>query len=181
MLNRTPTQVSWQPLHSGEEFQLAQPSGEYIGIRCLPVTVCGRFPSYVQKPEHLASEEATLGLVLTSKTGRSVGYFPVVGQISGELREQFENLDVLFFDGTFWSEEELIQVQGSGQRDYEMGHIPVGGDTCTLRQLADLSTPRKVYIHINNTNPVLNEAGPEYRAIRDAGWELAEDGWQVTL
>jgi len=62
-----------------------------------------------------------------------------------------------------------------------MGHIPVGGEAGSLCQLRELQAERKLYIHINNTNPMLNEAGPEYRAARDAGWELAEDGWQVTL
>ena len=60
-------------------------------------------------------------------------------------------------------------------------HVPVGGEDGTLRQLEGLRTPRKMYIHINNTNPMLNEAGAEYRAMREAGWELAEDGCQFTL
>jgi len=72
-------------------------------------------------------------------------------------------------------------VQGSGQRAREMGHVPVGGSEGTLAQLAGLTVPRKMYIHINNTNPMLNEAGLEYRQVRDAGWELAEDGCQFNL
>ena len=62
-----------------------------------------------------------------------------------------------------------------------MGHIPVGGEDGSLCQLAGLRVQRKLYIHINNTNPMLNETSPEYRAVREAGWELAEDGWQATL
>jgi hypothetical protein len=60
----------------------------------------------------------------------------------------------------------------------QMGHIPV---SCSLAQLAQLQRPRKIYIHINNTNPMLNEAGREYEQVRDAGWEIAEDGWQFEL
>ena len=62
-----------------------------------------------------------------------------------------------------------------------MGHVPVSGPEGTLSRLAQLRRPRKIYLHINNTNPMLNEAGPEYRQVRDAGWEIAEDGWQFEL
>ena len=68
-----------------------------------------------------------------------------------------------------------------GQRAAEMGHIPVGSEQGTLRQLAGLTSSRRMYIHINNTNPMLNEASSEFHAVRDAGWELAEDGCQLTL
>jgi pyrroloquinoline quinone biosynthesis protein B len=180
-LNRVPTQVCWQPLRPREEFQLRLPSGQASGIQCRTVALSDRYPSYVPHPEKLTAEEATLGFILTSQEGRSVGYFPVVGSITEELQECFDRVDLLLLDGTFWSEDELIQVQGSGQTAREMGHVPVGGEAGSLRQLAGVRAGRKMYFHINNTNPMLNEAGPEYRAVRDAGWELAEDGWQVTL
>jgi len=181
MLNRVPQQVCWQSCCPGEKFHLTLPSGQEGGIQCQPVALSDRYPSYVFHPEKLTAEEATLGFVLTSKEGRSIGYFPGVGGITEELRESLERVDLLLFDGTFWSEEELKQVQGSAQRAHEMGHIPVGGEAGSLCQLAGLRAGRKLYFHVNNTNPMLNEAGPEYRAVRDAGWELAEDGWQVTL
>ena len=82
------------------------------------------------------------------------------------------------FDGTFWSDNELIHIQGSGQTAQQMGHVPV---SLSLEKLAQLRRPRKIYVHINNTNPMLNEAGPEYRQARDAGWEIAEDGWRFDL
>jgi pyrroloquinoline quinone biosynthesis protein B len=88
---------------------------------------------------------------------------------------------VLLFDGTFWSDDELIHIQGSGQTALQMGHVPVSSAEGSLVQLAGLQHPRKIYVHINNTNPMLNEAGPEYRHVREAGWEIAEDGWQFDL
>ncbi len=181
MLNRAPKQVCWQSLRPGQEFQLKLPTGEEGGILCQPLALSDRYPSYVLHPEKLPAEDATLGCILTSKEGRSVGYFPVVGGITEEVRAHLERVDLLLFDGTFWSEEELMQVQGSAQRAHDMGHIPVGGEAGSSCQLRGIRAGRKLYIHINNTNPMLNEAGPEYRAVRDAGWELAEDGWQVTL
>ena len=110
-----------------------------------------------------------------------MGFFPQLALLTPEVKSVFAKLDCLLLDGTFWSDDELIRLQGSGQRAREMGHIPVGGEDGTLQQLAELSTPRKMYIHINNTNPMLNEAGAEYRAVRDAGWELAEDGCHFKL
>ena len=88
---------------------------------------------------------------------------------------------MLLFDGTFWSDDELIRIQGSGQTARQMGHVPVSSSTEAWRSWRNCSRPRKIYMHINNTNPMLNEAGPEYRQVRDAGWEIAEDGWQFEL
>jgi pyrroloquinoline quinone biosynthesis protein B len=181
MLNRKPKQVCWQTLRAGDEFQLRLLSGEELGIRCHPVAISDRYPGYICHADKLAPEDATLGLILTSKEGRRLGYFPGVPAISKTLHERLEGVDLLLFDGTFWSEDELVQVRGSGQRARQMGHIPVGGDGGSLRQLAGIRAGRKLYIHVNNTNPMLNQSGPEYQAIRDAGWELAEDGWLVTL
>ena len=110
-----------------------------------------------------------------------MGFFPQLAKLTPELKGLFATLDCLLLDGTFWSDDELIQLQGFGQRAYEMGHVPVGGENGTLRQLAGLTKPRKMYIHINNTNPMLNEAGAEYRQVRDSGWELAEDGCHLSL
>jgi pyrroloquinoline quinone biosynthesis protein B len=181
MLNRVPDQVIWQNLHPGDEFSLTLPSGEEAGLDCRAIPISDRYPSYVCRPDKLNPGDATIGLILTSKNGRSLGYFPGVGTITEELLKLLQSLDLLLFDGTFWSEDELIQLRGSGQSAHDMGHIPVGGEFGSLRQLAGLRSRRKLYIHINNTNPMLNEAGPEYRAVRDAGWDLAEDGCQVTL
>jgi pyrroloquinoline quinone biosynthesis protein B len=86
--------------------------------------------------------------------------------------------DLLLFDGTFWSDDELQHLQGSGETAHQMGHIPVEE---SLRLLKNIEVGRKMFIHLNNTNPMLNEASPEYHAVRQAGWEVAEDNWQLEL
>jgi pyrroloquinoline quinone biosynthesis protein B len=103
---------------------------------------------------------------------------PAVPQLDNALLQQLDTCDILLFDGTFWSDDELIRVQGSGQTAQQMGHIPV---ETTLVKLAGVRRPRKIFLHINNTNPMLDEASPQYRQVRDAGWEVAEDGWQFDL
>jgi pyrroloquinoline quinone biosynthesis protein B len=94
---------------------------------------------------------------------------------------RLESVDVLLFDGTFWSDDELIRIQGQGATAREMGHIPVSSEQGSLRRLAGLRRPRKIFVHVNNTNPMLNESGPEFAQARAAGWEIAEDGWRFEL
>jgi pyrroloquinoline quinone biosynthesis protein B len=179
MLNRVPDQVRWNSIAAGESFALKSVDGANSGIDCRPVALCSRFPAYVKEPS--ASDDATLGFVLSDSSGTTLGFFPQLPKLTPELKSLFATLDCLLLDGTFWSDDELIRLQGSGQSARDMGHIPVGGEDGTLRQLAGLTKPRKMYIHINNTNPILNEAGPEYRTVRDSGWELAEDGCHFNL
>jgi pyrroloquinoline quinone biosynthesis protein B len=98
--------------------------------------------------------------------------------VDNALLAEFDACDVLLFDGTFWSNDELIRMNGSGQTAQQMGHIPVEE---TLVKLAGVRRPRKIFLHINNTNPMLDKASDEHRRGRDAGWEIAEDGWQFNL
>jgi pyrroloquinoline quinone biosynthesis protein B len=179
MLNRVADQVRWNTIHAREHFPLKFLTGDRCGIDCQPVALSSRFPAYAAGLP--PSDEATLGLVLATPSGATLGFFPQLPKLTPELKSLFATLDCLLLDGTFWSDDELIRLQGSGQHAHQMGHIPVGGEDGTLRQLAGLTKPRKMYIHINNTNPMLNEAGAEYRAVRDSGWELAEDGCHFNL
>jgi len=179
MLNRVADQVHWSTIRAGVRFTLKSVIGNDSGIGCMPIAVSSSYPAYANRVPQ--SDEAVVGLILTAPSGATLGFFPQLSDINPILLSLFAKLDCLLLDGTFWSDDELIRLQGSGQRAREMGHITVGGEDGTLHQLAELSTPRKMYIHINNTNPMLNEAGAEYRAVRDAGWELAEDGCHFTL
>ena len=80
----------------------------------------------------------------------------------------------MFFDGTFWSSDELIARSASARkRAEEMAHWPIGGPSGSLAQLAVCGAARRVYIHINNTNPILREDRPERAAVVAAGWEIA--------
>jgi pyrroloquinoline quinone biosynthesis protein B len=179
MLNRVKDQVRWNPIRPSENFSLLTVSGNESGITCRAIPLSPRGAAYAKTT--LQSEEAVLGLVLTSLSSKTLGFFPQLPKLTSELMSLFASVDCLLLDGTFWSDDELVQLQGQGQRATEMGHIPVGGEQGTLRQLAELTRPRRMYIHINNTNPVLNEAGAEYCSVRNAGWDLAEDGCHFTL
>jgi len=122
-----------------------------------------------------------LGLIVESPSGKRLAYMPAVPQIDDALLKEADSADVLLCDGTFWSDDELIRLEGSGQTSREMGHVPVSSSEGSLEKLAHLRRPRKIYVHINNSNPMLDEASVEYRQVREAGWEIAEDGWQFDL
>ena len=187
MLNRAAEQVSWTELEPGPAVNLKDAHGFDSRLRCEAISLGSKFPAYVRPERHavLAGREVLLGLIIGSSAGSSggktLGYFPSVPALDNDLLARLEGLDLLFFDGTFWSDDELIRVQGSGQTARQMGHLPVGSAGGSMERLAGLRRPRKMFVHINNTNPMLNESSEEYRQVRAAGWELAEDGWQCQL
>lgn len=181
MLNRVPEQVVWKDINPDEEFLLE--FRDCSGVRCQATSLGSRFPAYVtsEQQRKLLAQEASVGLVLESREGKRIGYFPAVPEINGTLLGILESCDLIFFDGTFWSDDELSLVRGNGQTAREMGHIPISSSGGSLKNLGGLRRPRKVFFHINNTNPMLDESGKEYCMVREAGWEIAEDGWQLNL
>jgi pyrroloquinoline quinone biosynthesis protein B len=179
MLNRSENQVRWNTIRPEHEFRLQSVEGSDCGITCRAVQLSSRYPTYADLTPH--GDAALVGLVLKSPAGKTLGFFPQLPLLTDELKRLFASFDCLLLDGTFWSNDELIRVQGAAQTALEMGHIPVGGKEGTLSRLSDLATPRRMYIHINNTNPMLNETSPEHRAVREAEWELAYDTWHISL
>src|SRR5262245_64595325 len=114
-------------------------------------------------------------------TGRRLAYFPAVGGLTAMVDKAIADADLVFFDGTFWSPDEL-PAQGLGaKRASDMAHLPVGGPDGSLQALHGLRAPRRIYIPVNNTNPLLREDSAERRVTHDAGWEIAWDGMEVSL
>jgi pyrroloquinoline quinone biosynthesis protein B len=179
MLNRVEPQVVWTSMNSGAPFPLLSADGKDSGLRCEAHYLSGRYPKYVKsEAANLARDEATAALFFESASGKRVAYVPAVGSLSDALLAKIHHADLLLFDGTFWSDDELLRLQGSGETAHQMGHIPVEE---SLRLLKNIEVGRKMFIHLNNTNPILNEASLEYQAVRQAGWEVAEDNWQLEL
>jgi pyrroloquinoline quinone biosynthesis protein B len=183
MLNRVPVQVAWTEIGSAGSFPLLAAAGADSGISCTVFSLGSRYPAYVsqERTASLKPEEALLGVILASSSGKRFAYMPAVPVVDDSLLRRLEGADLLLFDGTFWSDDELIRVQGSGSTARQMGHVPVSGAEGSMRKLAGLRRPRKVFVHVNNTNPMLDESGPEYREVRAAGWEMAQDGWSFDL
>lgn len=183
MLNRVPNQVLWTEIRIGQTFPLVGVQGDESVTGASIFSMGERYPPYVppKRAVSLQPAEASLGVIVESASGGRLAYLPTVPKIDNSLLQRLETVDLLLFDGTFWSNDELVRVQGSGPTAREMGHVPVSGADGSLRMLASLRHPRKIFIHINNTNPMLDEAGPEYREVRAAGWEIAEDGTRFDI
>lgn len=179
MLNRVEPQVVWTPINSEAPFPLLSADGNDSGLRCEVLYLSGRYPKYVKaQAAKLDLAQAGAALFFKSASGARVAYLPAVGNVNDALLEKIEGADLLLFDGTFWSDDELIRVQGGGETAHQMGHIPVKE---SLSLLKDIKVGRRMFIHLNNTNPILNETSAEHRAVRQAGWEVAEDNCQPEL
>jgi pyrroloquinoline quinone biosynthesis protein B len=183
MLNRISDQARWTDIVPAKPFQLVCVNGNSCGLQCETLPLPSHYPAYVtnHRAAQLVPCEALQGIIIEDKSGKKLAFMPAVPQVSDDLLEQLESVDLLFFDGTFWSDDELIGIQGHGPTAREMGHIAVSSAQGSLHRLAELRRPRKVFLHINNTNPMLDESSDQYRQIQTAGWQLAEDGWNIQL
>ena len=91
----------------------------------------------------------------------------------------YESCDAILVDGTFWSDAELSSTHSGTPLARAIGHIPMSGEDGTIALLAGSRRPQKIFIHLNNTNPVLDPRSAEYNQVIDAGWEIGHDGWQL--
>jgi pyrroloquinoline quinone biosynthesis protein B len=119
-------------------------------------------------------------LIKDSATGKSLYYAPGLGEIEPHVREALNQADCVLVDGTFWQHDEMERAGISKKRALEMGHLPQSGTDGMILELADLKA-RKILIHINNTNPILDEASVERQTLSDAGIEVAHDGLLISL
>ena len=136
-------------------------------------------PKYM-KPSH--NEVWAIGLTFRdTATGGVLTYAPVLSELTDSLRERFESSDCILVDGTFWLDDELLRLGISTRSAKMMGHLPLGGSDGSLPQLKMLKRPRKILIHINNTNPIHQPDSEERRSVEEAGLEVGYDGLTIEL
>ncbi|WP_273845719.1 pyrroloquinoline quinone biosynthesis protein PqqB [Rubrobacter calidifluminis] len=166
------TSVGWRRVVAGEEAQLGGGLLLYQAFE-VPTRKQARFGG---------GRESVIGYRITDgRAGGSLVYLPGVQELTEGVLDQIERSSCLLFDGTCWRDDELIRLGVSGKSSREMGHLPVGGEDGSLKRLSALDIPRKIYVHINNTNPILLEDSPERRAVEEAGLEVAEDGMELEV
>ena len=115
------------------------------------------------------------------KRGKSLFYAPGLAEIERHVQPFLEDSDCVMVDGTFWTDDEMIQLGVSKKRARDIGHLPQSGAGGMIEVLKPLKASRKVLIHINNTNPILNEDSPERRELDSLAIEVAYDGMDITL
>lgn len=177
MLARVPNQLTWVKIRPGEAFTL---NGK---VTCTPIPLSGSLPYYAHKVDTDgldASEpgQATLGLLLEAD-GHRLAYTPSVPEVTETLRSIYDSCDIILVDGTFWSDAELNRTHSGTPLARSIGHVPMSGDYGTVALLAEITRPKKLFVHINNTNPVLDSRSAEYKSVIDAGWQIGQDGWQL--
>ena len=177
-LRRTPSQLAVGTLPLGSEVALRDRSGAATGL------VASAFPARGKSPPHLAARryerEDNVGFSIRDEaTGESIAFAPCVGEVDDAIVAAVDGASALLFDGTFWSEDELARVAPGAPSARAMGHVPVSGRDGTLALLARVRARRRLFVHVNNTNPMLNDDGAERAEVRAAGWDVAHDGMEV--
>jgi pyrroloquinoline quinone biosynthesis protein B len=151
------------------------------GIEARLFAVPGKLPLYLEgeTPETNIESAANVGIELTADSAR-LAFVPGCASVPAALKERLGRSDVLFFDATLFVDDEMIQ-SGTGEKTgRRMGHMPIHGPDGSLAAL-DGTAARRIYIHINNTNPILVADSPERRRVVAADWMVAEDGMEVAV
>ena len=169
--------------YSGAEWQTLQPERarelEGSSLTVEPFETGGDAPRYLDGSD--VELQASGFVFRDSATGGVVTYAPGLARLDGAVLTRFAASDVVLVDGTFWQDDELARLGISARSARDMGHLPLSGPGGTLAALERLERPRKVLVHINNTNPILLEDSPEREAVHRAGVEVAYDGLEIEL
>ncbi|WP_112873126.1 pyrroloquinoline quinone biosynthesis protein PqqB [Paracoccus endophyticus] len=150
------------------------------GLGATIFAVPGKVPLYLEgetvQTDLLA--ETTVGVEL-SANGRRALYIPGCADLPDWLAQRIAGADLVLFDGTLWSDDEMIRAGLGTKTSRRMGHLPVSGPEGSLARLT--APARRVYVHVNNSNPLCDPASPESAQVRAAGWQVAHDGMEITL
>jgi len=169
------TAMARRAVNPGERFMLP---GE---IAASLFTVPGKAPLYLEgeAPETAVESAGNVGVEF-ERAGAHVAFVPGAAAVSPAMLERFRRADLILFDGTLFADDEMLRMGIGTKTGRRMGHMPIDGADGTVRALQDLRA-RRIFIHINNSNPILVEGSPERAKVEAAGWEVAEDGMEVTL
>src|SRR6202451_1330640 len=159
----------------GERFRLGH------GIEAELFIVPGKVPLYLEgdDPDTASESSANVGVEISSSDAR-LAFVPGAAAITPAVMQRLERADVIFFDGTLFRDDEMIASGTGTKTGRRMGHMPLDGPDGTLAALAGLRA-RRIFVHINNTNPTLVDGSPDRGGVIAAGWEIAEDGLEVVL
>jgi pyrroloquinoline quinone biosynthesis protein B len=162
---------------------LEQPVGLDGGPTIVPFAVPGKVPLYLEgdEVEVGAETEDVIGLELRAEQGQRAFFVPGCAHLTPAIASRLRGAALVLFDGTLWTDDEMIRSDTGVKTGARMGHMSVSGPDGTLAAFASLEVRRKVLIHINNTNPILLDDSAERDVVEAAGWEVAYDGMEIEL
>jgi pyrroloquinoline quinone biosynthesis protein B len=171
--------VHWNriPVHERRPFSVIGGAG----LEFTAVPVSSKPPPYSPHREHPRDGDNIGMRVRDLQSGKILFYAPGLGEIEPQVRPYLQEADCLLVDGTFWTDDEMIHLGVSKKRGRDIGHLPQSGSGGMIEVLRPLKAGRKILIHVNNTNPILNEDSPERQTLDAAGIEVAWDGMDITL
>jgi pyrroloquinoline quinone biosynthesis protein B len=177
--------VRRQPIEVDQTFEPTLPDGAPSGIEILPFAVAGKSAWYLEGKVHPAGDDGagdTLGLRIRDKaTGRFFYFLAACAGVTDDLRSRLAGAPLVFFDGTVWRDDELITAGLGNKTGQGMGHIAMSGDTGAIAALSGLGIDRKMFLHINNSNPALLRDSAERGIAERAGWQIPADGTEIAL
>jgi len=171
--------VNWHKVSTerGKSFQII--GAEPLVFSAVPLK--SNAPPYSPRRDKPSPEDNIGMRIADPRSGKVLFYAPGLGEIEPHLKPFLEEADVLMVDGTFWTDDEMIRLGLSKKRARDIGHLPQSGPGGMIEALQPLKAARKILIHINNTNPILDEDSDERRRLASAGIEVAYDGMDVSL
>jgi pyrroloquinoline quinone biosynthesis protein B len=172
VFERMTGQLRWECVAPGSANSL-----DSFSFTLLPVP--GKYPAWADCSG--GDNDAVSGVLIEARSHQKLAFLPGLPSVSPELLEVLSACASVLVDGTFWSEDELIEIEPNARLASEIGHMPVSGPNGSMAALSALTGVRRIYIHINNTNPMLDESSSQYRAVKDGGWEIAYDGMELVL
>ncbi len=152
--------------------------GHGLSVTLLPMP--GKTPLYHEAADATRPEAADTYAALVEAHGRRAVLAPACAEIDAAVRQRLAGADLVFFDGTLFHDDEMIDAGVGAKTARRMGHVPIAGPGGSLAGLADLPG-RRVYLHINNTNPILLDGSPERALVEAAGFAVAHDGMEIRL
>ncbi len=173
-LQRFEGQLTWRQLVVHREVPLADPHGGPTGLWVTARPIKGKVPVHLEGIVEQCAED-NVGLWIRDAGGKTAAYVTAAAELA-DVAPFAGALDLLLLDGTFWSSDELSRGGLSKSRAEDMAHLPIGDPGGSLEWTAKLGARRRIYTHLNNTNPILRDDSPERRAVESAGWEVAYDG-----
>jgi pyrroloquinoline quinone biosynthesis protein B len=175
--------VVFSALMAGRVTPLLDADNAPLGLSVEAFYVAGKVPLYHETSDDIAklrADDAVLGLCISDGQRRAF-YVPGCGAVTEALRARLAPEDVLFFDGTLWRDDEMITAGTGVKTGARMGHMSIAGPNGSIAAFAGVALARKIFVHINNTNPILRDDSAEAAELRAAGWEVGFDGMEVAL